>query len=405
MKSDLLKIGIALFAALTSFACSDPNDKPEPPAPPVGTIKFNNYLMSVDGRESVRPFNLSATTPWKVELTDEQRQWIEVIPESGEGSYKATKIMVKTKENSISKLSREASLKFSLVGSSDESGSAILKVSQGSEYFMKIDSLAVLAFYHATDGPNWTKPWDITGPIENWHFRGQGGITADKNYVNGVFIIKDAAGSRRINRLAWFEPMNMKGKLPVEMKNLTAMGMFELAGFELEGQTFGEFIDIVTSWPDLRNLWLTKGCKMGGAKIPTKLATLELFHHFNFQDHDFIGFEDDFGSIEFKTLFSVSISDGPLTGELKPEYFDKMPKLGIISVPNNDLIGTVSGKLIIGKPELKLMEIYGNRFVGDFPSNIRNSPVWTYMESPDDPASNSFCPQQTGFGFTPGTCQ
>lgn len=402
MNLNFLKVGVILFAAGTLLACNEEKKQVGGQDEPESTIKLNNYLMAVDGRESVRPFNLSATVPWKVVLTAEQKEWIEVIPESGEGNYKATPIKVKVKENAISKLSREAQITFSLTN--QPKVTAVLKITQGTEYFMKIESLALVAFFNATNGPNWTKPWDLSQPIEKWNFKGKGNIENSYNYPNGVYLFKDATGSRRVNRLAWFEPIGMKGKMPEEMKNLTCMAMFELCGFELEGQTFSEFMDVIYAWEDLRNIWFIEGCKFGGAKLPAELANFRKFHHINLSEHDFVGFEDNFGTIDFPILEAITIERGPMTGDLKFEYFDKMPRLGALFLQNNNFTGNLSPKIIMGKPILYLFQVNGNRFTGDFPSSIRNSPLWGMMNESGD-AADYFCPQQEGFGFTAGTCK
>ena len=31
------------------------------------------------------------------------------------------------------------------------------------------DSLALVALYHATDGPNWTRTWDLDEPMNTWY--------------------------------------------------------------------------------------------------------------------------------------------------------------------------------------------------------------------------------------------
>lgn len=393
---------LALFLLTFVVFVSCQTQTKEPPAPVKdGTISLNNYLMSVDGRKSVRPFNLTCTKPWHIVLSDEQREWIEVEPSSGEGFYKAVKISVRLTENVESKLPRKAEILFAMDNDAD---TAVLKVSQGTEYFMRLDSLAMVAFYNAADGANWTKKWDLSAPIQTWGFYGQGGLDVEKHYWNGVFVAKDSEGSRRIDRLSSFEDIGMRGKLPQEMKNLTGMRMFELCGFELQGQTFDEFMDVMYKWDRLQVFWLTGGCKMGGALIPTKLANLRNLYGINFTGHDFVGFEEDFGSIDFPELVGLVIAKGGLEGELRPVYFDKMPKIVVLAFGENNLSGSVSPDLIGGKPYLRLMELNGNRFTGDFPFNLRNSQIWTMMDSPEDPASGYFCPQQPSYGFNPGTC-
>lgn len=415
MKLNFIKLSVILFALVALFACEAEKEPIDPNGGGSGgSIKLNNYLMAVDGRDSYRPFNLSATKPWKVVLTDEQKTWIEVTPSEGEGSYKPTPISVRTKQNADSKLPREAQITFALVNPGAENGTAVLKVTQGTEYFMLRDSLAVVAYYNATDGPNWTKPWDLTQPIAKWGFYGQGGLAADKKYWNGVWVNKDATGSRRIDRISLFENVGLKGKLPEEMKDLTAMLMFETAGLQLEGQTFDELMEIVYTWDNLMYLWFTDNCKLGGNLIPSKLAELRQLYSFLLSDHDFIGFEENFGQtklaedgkyVDFPELYGFSVTQGPLAGELKPEYFDRMPKIVGIFLDDNELEGSLSPKIIQGKPNLMLLQVNGNKFTGDFPANIKNSALWATMGGEEGDAAKYFCPQKPGAGFTAGTCE
>lgn len=412
MKLNFTKLFVMLFAfgALSACEKDEPIDQVDTTT---GSIKLNNKLMAVDGRDSYRPFNLAVTKPWKVVLTDEQKTWIEVTPSEGEGSYKPTTISVRAKQNAESKLPREADITFTLLNPGAENGSIVLKITQGTEYFMLKDSLAAVAYYNATDGPNWTKTWDLTKPIAQWGFKGQGGLTVSKQEWNGVWVTKDATGSRRINRIALFEDIGLKGKLPEQMKDLTAMEMFETAGLQLEGQTFSEMMDIIYTWPVLKSLWFTANCKLGNPLIPAKLADFRLLISFLASNHDFIGFEENFGQlklaednkyVDFPELEGFSVTDGTLGGELRPECFDRMPKIIGIFLDNNELEGSLSPKIIQGKPDLMLLQVNDNRFTGDFPANIKNSALWATMSGEEGDAAQYFCPQKPGAGFTAGTC-
>ena len=77
------------------------------------------------------------------------------------------------------------------------------------------DSLALVALYNATDGPNWTNNTNwLTGPVPTWH---------------GVFV----SGGRVIGLL--LSSNQLSGPIPTELSDLTNLRDLRLYDNQLTG--------------------------------------------------------------------------------------------------------------------------------------------------------------------------
>ena len=85
----------------------------------------------------------------------------------------------------------------------------------------QIDSLALVALYHATDGDNWTRSdnW-LTGPLSAWY---------------GVKL-----GQGRVYELR-LEKNNLNGELPIEVNNLTGLYSFDFSDNDIHSIPSGLF--------------------------------------------------------------------------------------------------------------------------------------------------------------------
>lgn len=104
----------------------------------------------------------------------------------------------------------------------------MLDLSAQSDYKLaEQDSLALVAFYWATDGPNWTSNQDgfgFDGLSSEWQDRYDGGFN---KWLNGPIkdweaVTVDSATQRVTNVV--FKDMNLKGALPETLGNITKMG-------------------------------------------------------------------------------------------------------------------------------------------------------------------------------------
>ena len=80
--------------------------------------------------------------------------------------------------------------------------------SQGSS---ATDREALIAFFNATDGPNWLRPWDLSADMSTWY-----GITLDAN-------------DRVIGIQIWENRLN--GFIPTEIGDLNGLKSLEIINF------------------------------------------------------------------------------------------------------------------------------------------------------------------------------
>ena len=103
------------------------------------------------------------------------------------------------------------------------------------------DSLALVALYNATDGPNWTvnTNW-LTGPVASWS-----AVTVTGDRVTSLSLV--------VNRLT--------GRIPEEVGNLTNLSFLFLSQNQLTGP-IPETLGNLTTWPVGWHLiaWQTGGC-------------------------------------------------------------------------------------------------------------------------------------------------
>jgi len=78
-----------------------------------------------------------------------------------------------------------------------------------------IDSLALVAFYNSTNGPNWTNTWNLNQPMDTWY-----GIDL---YENGCVRCIDMDGNPNCNNNDFSFGNNLVGSLPTEIGDLSSL--------------------------------------------------------------------------------------------------------------------------------------------------------------------------------------
>lgn len=110
------------------------------------------------------------------------------------------------------------------------------------------DSLALVALYHATDGPNWFIQWEFTNPMDVWS-----GITLNDN------------GCIEEIRLPYF---GLDGILPDEICQLTDLVWFELN----DNRIYQPFPSCLGNLTSLKKLFLDSALE--DAKIPDEILQI-----------------------------------------------------------------------------------------------------------------------------------
>ena len=116
------------------------------------------------------------------------------------------------------------------------------------------DSLALIALYNATDGPNWNTTWDLSMPYSTWFgvsLNDEGCVVSlglESNGLNGTL----APEIGELSELELFSIFNndVGGMLPIELGGLSNMGALNLGS----NQFIGAIPDFFDKWTSITTM-------------------------------------------------------------------------------------------------------------------------------------------------------
>ncbi len=181
------------------------------------------------------------------------------------------------------------------------------------------DSLELVRFYEATDGPNWRNTWDLEQPVSTWF-----GVD-----LNSTGLVQELLLS---NNLLFGNLIDL---------NLPALTVLNLSTNNLTG-----------SVPDFLN--------------SPKLIIL------NLEMNNLSGTIPDFSNVPL--LINLALADNNLTGPI-PD-FSNLPALGAMVLYGNNLEGTLPD---FNLPQLHWLNLNENPIVGNIP-DFSNLPTLTTFE-------------------------
>ena len=191
-----------------------------------------------------------------------------------------------------------------------------------------IDSLALVEFYNATDGPNWNNTWDLTEPIDTWY-----GVTLDEN--------------RRVSELS-SSNNKLIGYLPPSLGTLTELENLVIGSSQMTGpnnnQLTGTIPAELGNLSKLTGLYIFNNNQLSGA-IPPELGNLT-----NLQD--------------------LVLNGNELTGNI-PTTLGQLPSLRLLSLENNQLTGLIPSELG-NLSALQNLWLGANQLTGSIPSELGN---------------------------------
>ncbi len=208
----------------------------------------------------------------------------------------------------------------------------------------KLDSLALVALYNATDGPNWTDNtnWLSDKPISAWS-----GVTVDNGRVSELWIGKN----------------NLSGKLPPEIEQLDYLNRMMIYDNDLKG----EFPKVLCRLKRLSSLWMYNTNITGS--IPPEVGNLHYLTQFVVHTNELTGTIPDelFNLVDLENL---SLSSNQLSGQLSSK-FGELKKLKYLSLEDNEFTGPIPPE-IGGKTNLQRITLYNNNLTGSIPPEIGN---------------------------------
>ncbi|WP_405399643.1 T9SS type B sorting domain-containing protein [Maribacter sp. Asnod2-G09] len=240
---------------------------------------------------------------------------------------------------------------------------------------------ALLAFYNATDGPNWisendadlTNDWNFIGPVtDDWY-----GLTVVGGNVVGIDMNPTNTN---------ISSNNLTGELPYEIGDLAYLQVLDVGIQNLSGQ----IPDRLTELTELRYLRLKANQFTG--PIPDTIDNLTELVFLDFENNEFNG-EIPVTIAQLTNLQTLRLRGNLLTGEIPIEITDmislRILRLGVnqftgyvypeygnlsnlteLGLGNNQLTGVIPIELQ-SLVELRILILSTNELTGELPIELR----------------------------------
>jgi len=229
------------------------------------------------------------------------------------------------------------------------------------------DSMALVALYNYTNGPNWNDNTNwLTAPVSDWF-----GVTVSDDRVSQIDLrenllegqIPTEIGNLSALTICYLNVNELSGSIPSTLGQLNQLTVLHFGENELEGQIPAE----------IGNLSLLTRCSLNDneltGSIPSALGQLNQLESLALYGNHLNGtIPSSLGNLSQLTF--INLGENQLTGTIPDEIW-QLTNLEYISLYENQLHGTLSaqiGTLL----NLKGISISMNQFEGTIPSEIGN---------------------------------
>ena len=201
---------------------------------------------------------------------------------------------------------------------------------------------ALVAFYNATDGPNWkdNTNWLTDAPLGDW-----AGVSANRITGNGRVV------GECVTQL-WLNGNRLKGELPAELGSLLSLAELDLSNNQLSGEIPAELGSLL----NLRLLDLADNQLSG--EIPAELGGLPNLRRLDLANNELSGeIPAELGGL--LNLQRLYLGRNQLSGEI-PATIGNLPDMIWLSLPDNQLSGEIPAEL----GNIPTLVLDGNRLTG-----------------------------------------
>ena len=240
------------------------------------------------------------------------------------------------------------------------------------------DRNVLILLYCATDGPNWTTPWQIDQPL---------GINLPDSNSNWRNVATDANG--RVTSFLYLENNNLTGEIPRELGNLINLTLLSFFNNNLTGEIPRELGNLTNLTElNLKNNKLTgeiphelgnltnltildlENNKLAG-EIPRELGNLTNLTRLDLERNNLTGeIPHELGNLT--NLTSLYVNSNNLSGII-PTELGNLTKLSFLSLQENSLSGTIPTELGT-LPRLSRLSLQGNSLSGAIPTELGTLP-------------------------------
>lgn len=206
------------------------------------------------------------------------------------------------------------------------------------------DSMALVALYEATDGPNWVNTWDLNEPISEWF-----GVSGESGIQPCQVAFIGLAGN------------NLTGQIPKEIGDIEKLKRIDLSGNNLNGAIPASIGKLYR----LDQLNLSQNQLSG--PLPEELGSLGAIRFVGLSNNQIDGpIPSEIGQLVH--LQRLDLSHNQLTGNI-PEEIGALQNLDELKLNNNNLIGAIPKELgDLG--ELRLLYLGNNQLSGSLPLEL-----------------------------------
>lgn len=224
------------------------------------------------------------------------------------------------------------------------------------------DSMALVDFYHATNGDSWTEStgWLTATPVGQWH-----GVTVEDGRVTAIYLydneltgpIPTSIGMLTGLRSLGLGDNQLNGTLPESIGDMTSLESLTLDVNQLTGTLptsfanlqelneliiyrnvlTGPFPDVVLSLPKLVYLDLSSNSFSG--PLPDGLEQMSQLEYLGLDRNEFSGEMISMGN--FENLREAHFDFNQLSGNLQ-EFMDYLPQMAYLSMSGNRIEGCLS---------------------------------------------------------------
>ena len=261
------------------------------------------------------------------------------------------------------------------------------------------DRSALEAFYHATDGPNWTDNtnWLSDKPFGEWH-----GVTTDNSgNVTGLVLNSNQLSGQLPSELGslssltglWLGDNQLTGDIPQELGSLSNLTGLSLGNNQLSGEIPAELGNL----PNLDILWLNDNQLSGS--IPTELGSLSKLTDLWLSANQLSGeIPPELASLS--DLIELDLAYNRLSGEIPPEL-GSLSKLKDLWLSANRLSGSIPPELA-SLANLQSLQINGNQLTSEIPQELGNLSNLTYLHLAFNELSGEIPPELGGLSNLQG---